>query len=293
MTTQEKVFKLLQESGTNWSVKKESLVGVESQSLAPMYGITRNDNQQIIGVVGKNYTAYQNQDLATHFIEACNGHVKGFKGRTFNGGHRILFEGQLEKAIVGHDSVSRRITFMNQHDSSMAIRAGFGNEVASCGNNFHYVAKNLTRVRHTMNADEKMAIIVEEIQQILSAEEHQIQVFRKMAETLDNKQIRGQVIARLFGIKPGTDEKMLSTRKINEMQEFRNVLDAEYASHGESVWGLFNAVTYYTNHTIQTSSAVRDREDYLITGAGYSKNKMAYEQLLQFVKESNKTMVTV
>lgn len=291
MTTQAKVFDLLEKSGTNWSVYKENLQGTQSGNLASMYGITRNDDNSIIGVVGNNYTPYQNADLATHFIEACGDHITKYTGRTFNGGHRILFEGHLDAAVVGHDKVFRRVTFINQHDSSMAIRAGFGNEVFSCGNNFNYIAKGLTRVRHTMNADQKLAIIVEEIQQILDAEEHQIQNFRKMAETLPNKAIQGQVIARLFNIKPGTDEKMLSTRKVNDMQKFREVLDAEYASHGESVWGLFNAVTYYTNHTIQSPSALRDRQDYLLTGEGYHKNARAYEQLVKFINEPKTSVV--
>jgi hypothetical protein len=64
-----------------------------------------------------------------------------------------------------------------------------------------------------------------------------------------------------------------STRKVNEISKFKEILDSELNSHGHTLWGLFNAVTWKTNH--QDVKDGKSLENVMI-GSGYRKNLNAY-----------------
>ena len=76
-------------------------------------------------------------------------------------------------------------------------------------------------------------------------------------------------------------ENDISTRKKNQAKEIADVLGAEIKSHGATLWGLFNGVTYYTNHVANKDKT----EDYVMLGAGYDKNKKAFDEIMSYVNE--------
>jgi hypothetical protein len=71
-----------------------------------------------------------------------------------------------------------------------------------------------------------------------------------------------------------------STRKVNDIAKFKQILDSELASHGETIWGLFNAVTWKTNHAdIKRNNQLEN----VMVGSGYKKNNSAFKTLSELV----------
>ena len=64
-----------------------------------------------------------------------------------------------------------------------------------------------------------------------------------------------------------------STRKKNQIEGFGKALSHEFEAKGNTLWGLFNGVTYYTNH-IENKGI-----DNLMTGSGYKKNLIAFKTI--------------
>ena len=74
----------------------------------------------------------------------------------------------------------------------------------------------------------------------------------------------------------------VSTRKVNQMQDFARAYDIERQLEGDTLWGLFNAVTRYTNHMSAPQSKDRKME-YLMTGSGYDINNATYDTIMSWI----------
>jgi hypothetical protein len=100
--------------------------------------------------------------------------------------------------------------------------------------------------------------------------------YKRMADTKINNVVTKRVIADLFNFSEDDfdkDTKDFSTKKINELSKFNEILASELKSHGATLWGLFNAVTWKTNH--QDVKENRGLENVMV-GSGYKKNLNAY-----------------
>ena len=73
-------------------------------------------------------------------------------------------------------------------------------------------------------------------------------------------------------------ESQISTRKKNQISGFETALQKETTSKGGTLWGLFNAVTYYTNHMENS----KDTNQHLMYGSGYKKNLKAFNIIDQY-----------
>ena len=68
----EKTFELLNATGLNWTVSKESLTTIDGKD-TESFGIFRSDNEKWLGTVGNRYTPMQNFELAETVIVASDG----------------------------------------------------------------------------------------------------------------------------------------------------------------------------------------------------------------------------
>ena len=100
------------------------------------------------------------------------------------------------------------------------------------------------------------------------------------------------VIENMFKVKRDDDIKNISTRKQNQMKTFDNVCAKELKEKGSSLWGLFNAVTHYTNH-VQVANSKTDRLSNIIQGAGERLNRQTYTILNNYMIDNKRTSITV
>jgi len=282
-----KTFDLLTDTKTNWGVTKKPLTcpdGYPTES----FGIYRNDNNKWLGTVGKQYELMQNSTLAENIIEASMDISEKFRGGELYGGKKVYFQAQLSDTQIANDTIKRYVTGLNSHDGSSSIGFGFTNQVVVCQNTFHIAMKDVSRFRHTSSAQQRVELARQEINRMLKIESGLMDNYKRMADTKINTAVTKRVIADLFGFNEedfDKETKDFSTKKINDISKFKEILDSELSSHGQTLWGLFNAVTWKTNH-----QDVKDNKslENVMVGSGYRKNLNAYN----IIVDSLPTLVT-
>ena len=284
-----KTFDLLTETKTNWGVTKKPLFCGDGNP-TESFGIYRNDNNLWLGTVGKTYEIMQNSTLAENIIEASMDISNKFRGGELYGGKKVYYQAQLQDAQIANDTIKRYITGLNSHDGSTSIGFGFTNTVVICQNTFYMAMKEVNRFRHSSSAQQRVELAREEIRRTLKAESGLMENYKRMADTKMSVAVTKKVIADLFNMSEedfDKDVKDVSTKKINDMAKFNNILEAELQSHGKTLWGLFNAVTWKTNH--QDVKQGKSLENVMV-GAGYRKNLNAYNIIVDSLP---KTVATI
>jgi phage/plasmid-like protein (TIGR03299 family) len=270
-----KTFELLSDTKTTWGVTKKPLAcpdGYPTES----FGIYRNDNNKWLGTVGKTYEMMQNATLAENIIEASMDISEKFRGGELYGGKKVYYQAQLLDTQIANDTIKRYITGLNSHDGSSSIGFGFTNTVVVCQNTFYMAMKEVNRFRHSASAQQRVELAREEIRRVLKAESSLMDNYKRMADTKINTAVTKKVIADLFKFSEedfDKETKDFSTKKVNDIAKFSKILESELNSHGQTLWGLFNAVTWKTNH--QDVKEDKGLENVMV-GSGYRKNLNAY-----------------
>ncbi len=284
-TIYQKTFDLLETTKTNWSVEKKPLI-TEDGFKTESFGNFRKDDNTWLGTTTKSYTIIQNSKLAETLIEASIDITDEFKGGFLDKGKKVYYQAQLSDEIVDNDTIKRYVTALNSHDGTSSIGFGFTNMVVACQNSFHVAMKDVQKFRHFANSFEKIKIAEQEIKKILIEESMVMNNFKRMADAKITDKAKKKVIANLFDIKETEFEKEeseFSTRKLNQMKKFSEILDAELYSHGKTLWGLFNAVTWKTNHEdVKKENNIQN----IMYGSGYNKNIETYKILVDLLPKN-------
>lgn len=295
-TTEERVFNILEETKTNWSVKKLPLVSAVDGLATDSYGLFRNDNNKWLGTVKDRYQPMQNASLVELLVQATEMlNLDISKGGILQNGSKVFYQVQLADEFIGKSGIKRYITANNSHDGSCSIGFGTTNTVIVCQNTFHKAYKDLAKVKHTLNAHNRVKAIADDLRLTLGFEEKVMENFKRMADMPLQDEIVEQLIKKLFPPVNETDKLSdLSTRTKNKLVLFADNLQTEIDLEGRTIWGLFNAVTRYTNHTSAPSND-DSKQNYLMNGGGYRISNIAYNELIEYVesKTAHKILVTI
>ena len=283
MSTFERTFEVLQETGLNWSVAKKPLVsedGLPTES----YGIFRNDSNQWLGTAGERYTPYQNHQLVERMVELTDtAGIPITKGGSLQGGKKIYLQAELEQERVGASNIRRYITAMNSHDGSTSIAFGVANQVIICSNGFYRTLKEMkSKHRHTRNAESSIDVSISQLQNAISEEFNLIQTYKAFDATKITDEAVDRTIRAMFNVSLDEKSENVSTRKTNQLQSFSDSLVTEINTHGKTLWSLFNAVTRYTNH-VSAPSDEDAKKTYLMVGGGYKLSNVGYNEVLKMV----------
>ena len=279
----DRVFDALEKTNTNWTVNKLPLVsecGKETES----YGLFRNDNGAWLGTVGSRYCEYQNSALAELVIEATDQlNLAVTKGGVLQGGRKVYYQIALPDAHVGNSGIKRYVTAVNSHDGSSSIGLGSTNTVIVCQNTFFRAYREVQRIKHFANASTRLKVMAENLQHTIAKDDKLIEVYKRFAQVDLKDEMIDRVIRSVFK----TEQKRkvnpdLSTRTKNEIAVFGDNLRTEVATHGLTVWSLFNAVTRFTNHHVAPKDESK-RLDFLMTGSGQQISNLAFNELLQYI----------
>jgi len=276
-------FELLESTGLNWSVNKLPLRGPDGQS-TDSYGLFRNDNNQWLGTVGPRYTVMQNASLAETIIDACEGiGLEAKRGGQLRGGRKVYLQAELPDEYIGKSAVKRYITALNSHDGTTAISFGSTNTVVICENTFHlaYKSGDMTRFLHTANAKTLIDEAMKEMRVAMKNEQKLVDNYKRMADTKLSEEIMravlGGIATKAWDV--GVDEK-LSPRKEATLVKVKDCVMQEINDEGYTLWGIFNGITRYTNHV---AAPKQDKLSYVMTGAGYDINGVAYDTIMQWI----------
>ena len=284
----ENVQNLLQSTGLNWEVKKEPIIH-PSGLVTEHYGLYRYDQGEdnpsnCFGVAKGRYTIFQNEAMADTILRATDSmDIDVTTGGQLNNGSKVYLQAKLPDAYVGKSDIKRYLTVLNSHDGSASIGFGSSNTVVVCSNTFHYAHKEVSKFRHTESAQHRIDQAIDRFRATILADEQLYKNFERMSETRPDEHIVQAVINGMFSVDAVKNKREdISTRKANQLRQFAQAYTIERDLEGDTLWGLFNAVTRYTNHMVTHSSSEK-KDEYLMTGGGNKINGTAYETIMQYI----------
>lgn len=266
MNTQE----LLTASKTDWTVEKKPLFGPNGETTNG-YGIFRADNNYCLGLVGGKYTITQNHEVVDMLMNAAGAvNIPAVRGGALGMGERIYYQFQLPEVTIGGSKNLRYLTGLTAHDGLTKIGFGATNVVVICQNTFFQAFKDCEAVKHTPNHKERLVGIIKSLRESMSAEEQVIERMLKLSTTNVPEKIDDDFLFEIIG------GHLESTRSTNRLNDLKAAMSTEYTSHGNTAYGLFNAVTRFTNH-MTTYKDIDAKRKALMFGAGARINQRAFE----------------
>jgi len=164
-------------AGLNYTVEKRRLFTYDSENqngdpetdliipeitVPNYYATVRTDNDNVLGVVGKDYQIVQNADAFSFFDAIVGGdgiqyETAGVLGK----GERIFITAKLPDYIkVGNDDLIEQYLFLTtSHDGYGSITAAFTPIRVVCQNTLNAAMRshsNAVKIRHTANAKERL-----------------------------------------------------------------------------------------------------------------------------------------
>ena len=221
----------------------------------------RSDNMEALGVVGSAYKVLQNHEAFSFFDplvgrEEAIYHTAGALGK----GEKIWILAKLPDHIkVGKDDIIEQyVLIYNNHDGTGSVVACVTPVRVVCNNTLTMALRGTTNkisIRHTKNVEDnlKEAHKVLEISDLYSKELESI--FNKMA----SKQVNTKSINKfLDSLYPKNEETEFVTAgdKIKEaiLSAFETGVGQDMKTTHGTVFGLYNAVTFFTDHVKEYKS---------------------------------------
>jgi hypothetical protein len=242
------------------------------QSEVPSHFATvRMDTEAVLGVVGSRYQIIQNKD-AFQFFDALVGEgeaiyeTAGALGR----GERIWILARMPGYIKvkGEDIVNKYLLLSNSHDGTSLVRARLTPVRVVCSNTLSIAlsgSEDEVRIRHTPSAVENL---------------------RQAHELLGlTNQLYDQLLNYVQTLVPDNDEAQFKTRSDNIRNKILELHEDGAGSHLSrgTVWGMYNAVTEYSDHLVHTNAPMK-RLNSVWFGGGNRFKERAFALAKEYIK---------
>lgn len=295
MTVEQLTSNLITATETAWTVSKQPLFG-PAQEETGSFGIFKDDGLWL-GTVGSRYQPLQNAILAeTVIMAATDLGYNRVRGGQLADGAKVYYQVELPDAEVGPDTLKRWVTALNRHDGSGSIAFGSTDTVVVCENTFAHAYGNLAdKIKHTISAEERVREAVEAMTAAKLQGEKVLEAFRRMTEKQFTAKQQEIVTKILTGV--GVKAKDITPGETRRLNDFKTALELETSRHGgATIWSLFNAATYYTNHLEVKNTKGELKVSplaHVMVGSGFSKNKLTFNSLISFLDKNTAELVTV
>jgi phage/plasmid-like protein (TIGR03299 family) len=255
---------MLVESGLNWNVRKEQLTSESGITLDTHYALIRDTDNKSLGICGKEYIPTQNSEAFAFFDSFVKaGKLKLETAGSLFGGKKVF---GLAKTNFGFDLKNDRtedyILLYSPHIWGKSLSIMHTSIRVVCNNTLTQALKTVNnnstfRFLHNVKFDaamqelaaEKLAIVEERSKQ--RAEIAQLLASTKVSEEVtDNYFKKLFKVAKAEDIEEDDEEEQESNKIITLKELVYTQPGAELESSKGTMWGLFNSVTFYTDHVV-------------------------------------------
>lgn len=249
---------ILNAAGLNYNVIERPIsIDGADDSQSRFKAIIRESDGHVYNIAKQSYTICQNRD-AFKFLEEMPEDMQILKaGETDSG--MIYLIGKMPEVKILDDVYSPNLIFQNSHNSDFSLTAAIVPLRIICQNQFSAAFANTSNkvsVRHTANIDSNVAQaarVLRETSEYMKAFDEQANRFATQHIKIDNaieeilpmpKQLTARSEARV-------EEARQTLKKIHDCEDNQNFKG--------TAWGLINAITDYTTHSVTTKSKAENR----------------------------------
>jgi phage/plasmid-like protein (TIGR03299 family) len=277
-------YAALRLAGLEWEVQQsDSITGVFNAGEQDEYRIgtdtakvlVRSDDKSVLGVVGPDYTPFQNQTLAdlAYALAAGDAGVEVESAGSIRSGKRVwmlLKAPSVEFGCKGDETVPYFL-LANSHDGTLALKGLPTGVRVVCSNTYHMALgarRAALSFRHTLNLNNR----VDEIARCIKSWHNTIDKGAEVARNLAARSVsREQVQALWVDVIQTLDGAEIPSKPQNGWEERRReraiaglarasqVFDRESQQFGANLWVAANAITNWIQHD-RAEDSVRTKD---------------------------------
>lgn len=261
-------------SNINWEIEKLPIYNEKGNIISGYNEIRRinpNDTQKVLSVMKQSYHPMPINHFKSIVDRICNETEMELSGYSeFKEGLIITAQLKSDRPFYIKDSkMEGYLTIGTGFDGSKSFFIGHTSEYLRCQNQFGRIIKSFVS-KLTKNSLMRIEEVVEELTVFNAFEKNLYQSFEKMISVEVDENLVKSCIERL--VKLTTEEKLdnslISPQKYHKMIGLRDCIIEECSELGNNAFGMFNGVTKYTTHKMET------RNDDVFGNILTSKNEL-------------------
>jgi phage/plasmid-like protein (TIGR03299 family) len=265
------------------------------------YATIRNDTEQVLGVVGKDYEMVQNVDAFT-FFDSIVGGQDGILYETagaLGNGERIFITAKLPDYIrVGRNDLIEQYLFLTtSHDGYGSITAAFTPVRIVCANTLNAAMRhhsNGIKIRHTASANERL----KQAHQLLGITNQLADELEEVFNHWAKIRINDNAVKQLIQIAMAPNKEVLQNLQNGKQDElsttYNNMVSSvmEYALTSPTqqeattkgtLFGAYNAVTGYFQN-VRNFKDDESKFKSIMYGTGQQRSQSAFDLCAGFAK---------
>lgn len=295
--------KLFTFDNENQGADDDTAIKIPEIEVPNYFATIRTDNQNVLGVVGKDYEVVQNIDAFSFFDSIVGGdgihyETAGALGK----GEKVFITAKLPDYIkVGNNDLIEQYLFLTtSHDGFGSITAAFTPIRIVCNNTLNAALRNCSnvfKIRHTASAKERL----EEAHKLMGITNKLSNELKAIFNQWAKVKITDPEVKKLIQMAMVPNKEVLQNVQAGKDDEFsscfKNMTDAafEYAMSNESqqaattkssLFGSYNAVTGYFQNVRTYKNDEAKLKSLLFGGTGQMKTQKAFNLCEQFAKEN-------
>jgi hypothetical protein len=260
-----------------------------------MYGIFKSTGEPLANKsMGKEFSPMQPSEfldniLTTVYDFGANLDIKTLQFREFCGGSKIEFSIKMKSleflnSVGVTDKTNISLTFSTSYDGSKANKISLFTERLLCSNGM--VAKNLQgelKGKSTAGGKAKILSYSEEVAKMINGtEDFKLKMLELNKKRVNKEQIQAFKL-QLLGYNEDTVKesgKDLHHTRETILNGLNKGFEIEFPRSGQTLFGLLQGVTYYTNHLAENDLSKGENVRF---GKGLNMNNKAQELIFEMV----------
>jgi hypothetical protein len=246
----------------NWEVI-ENPVFINGVQHPKKKALMRSDTGAILSINSNRYRVFSNQKFERLIDRLVNLSGFEFMGyEEFQNGKRVLgfLKNTRPNLKICGQAVKDYLVIGNSHDGSSKIFIGTSNFIFRCENQFTEKIRTyeLTHIHELDFSDQDLT-------RLLDVYEHSRRNYYRSMEQLSLVPLTNDMVKELVNKLLQTEQSAFAKSEVvnrypmndqmtNKERMFRESIVKETAALGNNLWGLFNGVTHYATHHINSNS---------------------------------------
>lgn len=226
------------------------------------FAVVRGDTNAPIGVVGKNYQIFQNNEAFSFFDEVVGEKLAVYEtAGALHGGRKVWILAKLPQEMFIKGTEDRSNTYIllgTSHDGSQALTMMPTITRVVCNNTYTLAVQQFSvesgiKVRHTRNMKAKVDLARDRLQIV----NEQLRTYDDQANYMASIKIStAQFKTYIETLFPDNKEAKNNTRTVNMRNMIAiNYEDNEFKQTDGTAWAAFNAVTRFVDHQRSTKGS--------------------------------------
>jgi len=283
------------ENAFDWDIKLTPVYNAQGEVITGYNEITRDDDNSSIAIMKKTFhpmTTQQFTETAEAVAAKIGAVVEGYEDWQNGdnmGSKRQVVTAQIkvsEPLEIAGSKIQGYLTIGVGFAGNRSFYMGHTNSYLRCSNQFGSIIQDFTS-RLTKNNMVRVEEIIDNIQTYVEYEKKLYDNFKKFQEVQIDEKLIKECVARLVKMtdEERADESLISSQKLNKMDDIMASVRSECAELGNNAWGLFNGITHYTTHVYNA----RTQEQFgNVFGAKNDMNQKVYDLCLETGIEQGK-----